>query len=81
MNGITAFVANFDCGCVVSKRAIAGTKASDVCLGCNGPMRAERMIELYPDDETLAIYEDRLAAEPPPAKRSKKEKKLVPADA
>ncbi|KAI6238395.1 Replication termination factor 2 [Aphelenchoides fujianensis] len=61
MNGITNFNVNFDCGCVISERATAETRTTDVCLGCNGPVRPERIVQLYPDEELLARYEEQLA--------------------
>ncbi|KAI6230152.1 Replication termination factor 2 [Aphelenchoides fujianensis] len=75
MNGITNFNVNFDCGCVISERATAETRTTDVCLGCNGAVRPDRIVQLYPDEELLARYEEQLAAEHAAKKAKRAEKK------
>ena len=47
---------------------------SDVCRVCSGPLHSASTIQLYPEDELLEVYMERLAAEKA-EKKSKKENK------
>lgn len=61
MNGTNRFIVNWQCGCVVSEKAISEVK-SDVCLGCSvTPFDSTHIIELYPDEELLKAYEERVS--------------------
>ncbi|PAV59819.1 hypothetical protein WR25_08030 [Diploscapter pachys] len=73
MNGNQKFVANWKCGCVFSEKALNEVK-SDVCRVCSGPIESDSTIQLYPDDDLLEMYKERLAAQKA-EKKSKKENK------
>lgn len=73
MNGGVNFLVNFDCGCVVSEKAMSELKA-DQCLVCSGKLDKAKLIQLYPDSETLEKYQEQLEAEHA-AKKAKKAKK------
>jgi len=60
MNGINNFLVNWNCGCVVSEKAIHELK-SDLCNGCGGPYNRDALIMLYPSEELAKIYEERIA--------------------
>ena len=47
---------------------------SDVCRVCSGPIESDSTIQLYPDDDLLEMYKERLAAQKA-EKKSKKENK------
>uniref|UniRef100_A0A915EA49 Replication termination factor 2 n=1 Tax=Ditylenchus dipsaci TaxID=166011 RepID=A0A915EA49_9BILA len=53
MNGTNGFTVNWNCGCVVSEKAINELKLA-TCNGCGGPFVAKQIISLYPDEELLA---------------------------
>ncbi|KHJ76558.1 hypothetical protein OESDEN_23822 [Oesophagostomum dentatum] len=71
MNGINSFVVNWKCGCVFSEKAVQEVK-SDVCYGCSGPWDPKDSVVLYPDDELLEQYKEKLAAERAEKKNKKK---------
>ncbi|KAI6220165.1 Replication termination factor 2 [Aphelenchoides besseyi] len=75
LNGVTNFTVNFNCGCVISERGIVETKTTDVCLGCNQPFKRDQLVQLYPNDDLLRSYEERLIAEHAAKKTKKAEKK------
>jgi len=75
MNGMSVFTVNFECGCVVSQKAMVETKTNDICLGCGGPLKQEKLVQLYPDAELLERYEAELTAEQAARKAKKAEKK------
>ncbi|KAI6195489.1 Replication termination factor 2 [Aphelenchoides besseyi] len=76
LNGVTNFTVNFNCGCVISERGIVETKTTDVCLGCNQPFKRDQLVQLYPDDDLLRSYEERLMVEHAAKKMKKAEKKV-----
>ncbi|VDN00811.1 unnamed protein product [Thelazia callipaeda] len=59
MNGIHSFTVNWQCGCVISEKAIEEVK-SDVCLGCGGSFNKNYLIMLNPPEEIREIYEKKL---------------------
>ncbi|RCN53248.1 hypothetical protein ANCCAN_00807 [Ancylostoma caninum] len=71
MNGINSFVVNWKCGCVFSEKALQEVK-SDVCHGCSGPWDPKDSVVLYPSDELLEEYKQKLAAERAEKKNKKK---------
>ncbi|VDM83466.1 unnamed protein product [Strongylus vulgaris] len=71
MNGINKFVVNWKCGCVFSEKAVQEIK-SDVCYGCSGPWDPKDSVVLYPDEELLEEYKQKLAAERAEKKNKKK---------
>jgi hypothetical protein len=77
MNGGANFVVNFDCGCVMSEKALNEIK-SDQCLSCSGKLDRERLVQLYPDNETLQSYIERLESEHAAKKAKKVAKKSEP---
>ncbi|CAJ0575996.1 unnamed protein product, partial [Mesorhabditis spiculigera] len=80
MNGNQNFVVNWKCGCVFSEKALNEIK-TDACHGCNGPISADDMVVLYPDDELLEKYKERLVAERKAAKEKKAAIKAEPKEA
>ncbi|KAJ1373735.1 hypothetical protein KIN20_036230 [Parelaphostrongylus tenuis] len=70
MNGVNGFVVNWKCGCVFSEKALQEVK-SDVCHGCSGPWDPNDSVVLYPDDELLEQYKQKLSDE----RKEKKSKK------
>lgn len=62
MNGTNIFTVNWNCGCVVSEKAIKEAK-SEVCHGCGGPFKTEELIQLYPGDDLFKIYQQRIVDE------------------
>lgn len=62
MNGVNGFVVNWKCGCVFSEKALQEVK-SDVCHGCSGPWDPNDSVVLYPDDELLEMYKQKLSDE------------------
>lgn len=77
MNGSNNFIVNFECGCVMSEKALNEIK-SEQCLSCSGKIDRERLVQLYPDDETLQRYVDRLESEHAAKKAKKAAKKSEP---
>ncbi|CAJ0592540.1 unnamed protein product [Cylicocyclus nassatus] len=71
MNGINKFIVNWKCGCVFSERAVQEVK-SNVCYGCSGPWDPKDSVVLYPDEELLEEYKQKLAAERAEKKNKKK---------
>ncbi|KAI6183219.1 Replication termination factor 2 [Aphelenchoides bicaudatus] len=77
MNGGTNFFVNFKCGCVISEKAINELK-SEQCLSCSEKLDRERLIQLYPENETLKRYAERLETEHAAKKAKKASKKSEP---
>lgn len=75
MNGGANFLVNFECGCIVSEKAISELKP-DQCLKCCAKMDYSKLVQLYPESETLEKYREKLEAEHA-AKKAKKSKKAV----
>ncbi|CAD5207929.1 unnamed protein product [Bursaphelenchus okinawaensis] len=73
MNGINVFKVNWICGCVVSEKAMVESKA-DRCLGCDGALEAEKIVQLYPPEELLDSYKRRHTEEIAAKKAKKSEK-------
>ncbi|KAI1704948.1 rtf2 RING-finger domain-containing protein [Ditylenchus destructor] len=71
MNGSNNFFVNWQCGCVVSEKAINELKP-DVCVSCSGPYDPAQTIMLYPGDDLLKEYEQRIASEHVQKKASRK---------
>ncbi|KAI1703106.1 rtf2 RING-finger domain-containing protein [Ditylenchus destructor] len=71
MNGANNFFVNWQCGCVVSEKAINELKP-DVCVSCSGPYDPAQTIMLYPGDDMLKEYEQRIASEHVQKKASRK---------
>ncbi|VDK43689.1 unnamed protein product [Cylicostephanus goldi] len=71
MNGINKFIVNWKCGCVFSEKAVQEVK-SDVCYGCSGPWDPKDSVVLYPDEDLLEEYKQKLAAERAEKKNKKK---------
>ena len=74
MNGTNVFTVNWNCGCVVSEKAIKEAK-SETCHGCGGPFIADQLIQLYPGEELFKLYQQRVATE-----RSLKKTKKIEAN-
>lgn len=74
MNGGVNFFVNFDCGCVVSEKAMSELK-TEQCLVCSGKVDDSKLVQLYPDDETLQKYRSQLEAEQALKKAKKAAKK------
>uniref|UniRef100_A0A0R3RQ60 Replication termination factor 2 n=1 Tax=Elaeophora elaphi TaxID=1147741 RepID=A0A0R3RQ60_9BILA len=55
MNGNYPFTVNWQCGCVISGKAIEEVKP-DVCHGCGGPFSKDDLIILNPPEDILEIY-------------------------
>jgi hypothetical protein len=70
MNGGANFLVNFDCGCVVSEKAILELKPEQ-CLKCCAKMDYSKLVQLYPESDTLEKYQEQLEAEHS-AKKAKK---------
>lgn len=62
MNGTNVFFVNWNCGCVVSEKAIKEAK-SDTCHGCGGEFKNDKLIQLYPDEEVFKFYKKRIENE------------------
>ncbi|ETN73706.1 hypothetical protein NECAME_00795 [Necator americanus] len=71
MNGINSFVVNWKCGCVFSEKALQEVK-SDVCHRCSGPWDPKDSVVLYPNEELLEEYKQKVAAERTEKKNKKK---------
>lgn len=76
MNGTNIFTVNWNCGCVVSEKAIKEAK-SDACHGCGGAFKQDQLIQLYPSDGLFKIYQERIDIE----RSLKKNKKIESAKA
>lgn len=62
MNGTSAFFVNWICGCVFSEKAKQELKTK-TCLGCGGTMEEGKLYKLYPEEELLQYYQQRVADE------------------
>ncbi|KAK0426383.1 hypothetical protein QR680_009682 [Steinernema hermaphroditum] len=62
MNGTNVFTVNWECGCVVSEKAIKEVP-SETCHGCGGPFSKGKIVVLNPPEELLKKYEADLLAE------------------
>lgn len=74
MNGNYRFLFAWNCGCVVSERAVKEVK-SDVCLKCNQPLTAEDLIPINGTDEEIENLRIKLEETRRKQKESKKNKK------
>ncbi|VDK43977.1 unnamed protein product [Anisakis simplex] len=70
MNGNHVFTVNWQCGCVISQKAIEEVK-SDTCHGCGGAFNKNDLIVLNPSDELRRTYETKLEEE---RKKNRKKK-------
>ncbi|CAD5211103.1 unnamed protein product [Bursaphelenchus xylophilus] len=73
MNGINVFKVNWICGCVVSEKAMIESK-SETCLGCDGPVDNDKLVQLYPSEDVLEQYKQKHAEEIAAKKAKKAEK-------
>lgn len=73
MNGVNVFLVNWTCGCVFSEKAHHELKASS-CYGCGGTMETVKFVTLYPGEELLQLYEQRVAEDLAQRKQKKDEK-------
>jgi len=75
MNGVNEFVLNWNCGCVISARALTEV-ATTMCPSCSqAPIEPSKMIKLYPDDDTMERYRREIADEEVLRRAEKKERK------
>uniref|UniRef100_A0A5K3EV54 Replication termination factor 2 n=1 Tax=Mesocestoides corti TaxID=53468 RepID=A0A5K3EV54_MESCO len=71
MNGSYPFVFSWECGCVISKRAVDAVKDSN-CLNCGTPLKPESIILLNPEtEEEIKNAQRRLRAHKEACKKSK----------
>ncbi|PVU88511.1 hypothetical protein BB560_006367, partial [Smittium megazygosporum] len=61
MNGRNRFIANWNCGCVVSEEAIKSV-GSEECLNCNKKYGSEDLILINPDESELKDLKVRMKA-------------------
>lgn len=74
MNGTSAFFVNWTCGCVFSEKAHLELK-TETCLGCGDKMDEKNLIKLYPEEELLKTYQERVAQEVVLRKQKRAERK------
>lgn len=75
MNGTNIFLVNWQCGCVISEKAIKEV-VCNTCHGCGGPFNINDLVQLYPPEELFKVYQEKIIKE-----RALKKNKMIAIEA